>query len=387
MRLFEILPRSGWPLDIAQLSGTVQQAVNGDPGRIRTCNPQSRNLMLYPVELRDRRSLISTGNMKNPLRSQAGSNRNPGWRDQGGRWTVHLGVRPQRDPPAPGPGHRDCFGNFACDFLGCPLGRHQSVTFSRIFVPSRGVRPRPRSSHHDRFGSRRSTLRNAGAWPQSRPRPPTRPSNATISPIPRSSWKPRSRREAGPVAKTTATLKTDADAAFRRNDFRTGLATARPDRRHRARGQRQLAATGAHHLPDPPRQLDRADLPARARLDRRLHRLSARRQRRRGGRCAGRARPRHGRPQAVAAGAGCAADVARHARGRRCPRPVREDCATSTASGCSTTPWIPTAPRRAPASSSPRISPSASTSRPSSRWPAPTSRRCRPKASSFASRG
>jgi alpha-2-macroglobulin len=31
------------------------------------------------------------------------------------------------------------------------------------------------------------------------------------------------RREAGPVAKTTATLKTDADTAFKRNDFRTGL--------------------------------------------------------------------------------------------------------------------------------------------------------------------
>ena len=29
----------------------------GDPGRIRTCNPQSRNLMLYPVELRDRLGL------------------------------------------------------------------------------------------------------------------------------------------------------------------------------------------------------------------------------------------------------------------------------------------------------------------------------------------
>src|SRR5690349_4678102 len=29
--------------------------------------------------------------------------------------------------------------------------------------------------------------------------------------------------EAGPVAKTNATLKTDADAALRRNDFRTGL--------------------------------------------------------------------------------------------------------------------------------------------------------------------
>src|SRR5947199_1608468 len=29
--------------------------------------------------------------------------------------------------------------------------------------------------------------------------------------------------EAGPVAKTNATLRTDADAAFRRNDFRSGL--------------------------------------------------------------------------------------------------------------------------------------------------------------------
>src|SRR6201987_2004963 len=29
--------------------------------------------------------------------------------------------------------------------------------------------------------------------------------------------------EAGPVAKTNASLKTDADTAFRRNDFRTGL--------------------------------------------------------------------------------------------------------------------------------------------------------------------
>src|SRR5436190_10044202 len=31
------------------------------------------------------------------------------------------------------------------------------------------------------------------------------------------------KKEAGAVAKTAATLKTDADAAFRRNDFRTGL--------------------------------------------------------------------------------------------------------------------------------------------------------------------
>ena len=28
--------------------------VIGDPGRIRTCDPQIRNLVLYPAELRDR---------------------------------------------------------------------------------------------------------------------------------------------------------------------------------------------------------------------------------------------------------------------------------------------------------------------------------------------
>lgn len=33
------------------------------------------------------------------------------------------------------------------------------------------------------------------------------------------------KKDAGPIAKTVATLKTDADAAFRRNDARTGLAT------------------------------------------------------------------------------------------------------------------------------------------------------------------
>src|ERR1700716_1983539 len=31
------------------------------------------------------------------------------------------------------------------------------------------------------------------------------------------------RSEAGPVAKSSATLRTDADAAFKRSDFRTGL--------------------------------------------------------------------------------------------------------------------------------------------------------------------
>ena len=55
---------------------------SGDPSRIRTCNPRSRNPLLYPVELWDRPggsrpryspyrlSLSSTANMKNPLPRQ-----------------------------------------------------------------------------------------------------------------------------------------------------------------------------------------------------------------------------------------------------------------------------------------------------------------------------
>src|SRR5205085_8989841 len=60
----------------------------GDPSRIRTCNPRSRNPLLYPVELWDRPggtrpgyplcigfpylALDSTANMKNPLPRQDG---------------------------------------------------------------------------------------------------------------------------------------------------------------------------------------------------------------------------------------------------------------------------------------------------------------------------
>ena len=52
-------------------------------------------------------------------------------------------------------------------------------------------------------------------------------------------------------------------------------ADSRPDRRGRARRQRQLAAAGADRPADPPGQRPRAHAPARARRDRRLHRLSA----------------------------------------------------------------------------------------------------------------
>ena len=54
--------------------------MSGDPSRIRTCNPRSRNPLLYPVELWDRLGgvppslfvlgLSSTAIMKNPLPRQ-----------------------------------------------------------------------------------------------------------------------------------------------------------------------------------------------------------------------------------------------------------------------------------------------------------------------------
>ena len=59
--------------------GRKDEGVAGDPSRIRTCNPRSRNPLLYPVELWDRRftalvasaGLHSIANMKNPLPGQA----------------------------------------------------------------------------------------------------------------------------------------------------------------------------------------------------------------------------------------------------------------------------------------------------------------------------
>ena len=128
--------------------------------------------------------------------------------------------------------------------------------------------------------------------------------------------------EAGPVAKTSATLKTDADAAFRRNDFRSGLqilgqiAAVAPDD---SGNWLRLARVIFQIVP---KNSSEQTFLLGARLDRGLYRLSARRQRRRGGRRARRARPLDVRAQAVAAGAGCFAAVARPARSRRRARPI-----------------------------------------------------------------
>ncbi len=101
-------------------------------------------------------------------------------------------------------------------------------------------------------------------------------------------------------------LRTDADAAFRRNDFRGGLhilgqiaATTPEDGANWLRARQD-------RLPDPLGQLQRTDLPDGARLDRGLYRLSACRQSGRGGRCAGRAGQGDRRAQAVASGASTA---------------------------------------------------------------------------------
>ena len=100
------------------------------------------------------------------------------------------------------------------------------------------------------FAPQRFAQRWRLAWSRRRPR--TRPSNATISPIRRSSWRPRSRAKPGRWPRSNATLKTDADAAFKRSDFRTGLQILGQIAATTPGGQRQLAAAGPHHLPDPP---------------------------------------------------------------------------------------------------------------------------------------
>ena len=216
----------------------------------------------------------------------------------------------------------DCHGYVVCDFFANPFLGHQSVTFSRISVHQAAF-VRPQGVHHDRFGSRRSTLRNAGAWPGFgagggqglQTRRSRRFGDQAGSP---DQERGRSGRQVGG----------ELEDRRRRGVQARGLpgrpANSWTDRRGRARGQRQLAAAVQDHFPDPLRHIQRTDFSARARFHRRLYRLSARRQyRRRGGR-PGRARPCAVRPQAVAAGAGYAAAFARHEGSRGRPRCLRK---------------------------------------------------------------
>ena len=132
---------------------------------------------------------------------------------------------------------------------------------------------------------------------------------------------------------------------------------ARPDRRGCAERERELAAPRPRHHAALVAERARAPRAAGARRDRRLHRLSARRQPQRGGR----------QPQRRSAGAtasaasggprstrcGCRSSCARWPT---CARSTRR-CARITASACSTIRSTRIPPRRAPASSSPRSCP------------------------------
>jgi hypothetical protein len=171
MRRIGFLARSGRPLDTAPLSKTVHHAAGeggfeqsavaapllwrgtrrrlhlsgarraetqakarGGPSRIRTCNPRSRNPLLYPVELWDRWRLCSTGNMKNPLRSQAGSEPKSLKLRQSRMADLWVGSALYATPPGRRRGKGTCSGNAARHFFGRHFSRHQSVTFSRPFI-------------------------------------------------------------------------------------------------------------------------------------------------------------------------------------------------------------------------------------------------------------
>src|SRR6202051_3933685 len=108
------------------------EAATGDPSRIRTCNPRSRNPLLYPVELWDRWRLYTIANMKNPQlrhpRSEPFSlpNRQS---CSGGPFWLWPALTECRPPAAVGATERLTTTNVVCD-LFAPLFRgHQSVPF------------------------------------------------------------------------------------------------------------------------------------------------------------------------------------------------------------------------------------------------------------------
>ena len=90
------------------------------------------------------------------------------------------------------------------------------------------------------------------------PLPPTSRSSATTSPTRRSSSKPRSRPNAGQVAKPPRRCGARPTPPSPAQRFPHRHADPRPDRRGRARRQRQLAAARPRHPADPPDRRPRA---------------------------------------------------------------------------------------------------------------------------------
>src|ERR1700688_1646607 len=101
----------------------------GDPSRIRTCNPRSRNPLLYPVELWDRWRLYIIANMKNPLLRQARPEPfSVSQRQSLKRWTIGFGP-PLTQCCAAAGFRRDSRArpstNDACDFFAPLFHRHE----------------------------------------------------------------------------------------------------------------------------------------------------------------------------------------------------------------------------------------------------------------------
>jgi uncharacterized protein YfaS (alpha-2-macroglobulin family) len=109
----------------------------------------------------------------------------------------------------------------ACDSFAPLFPRHQSVTFSRIFLYEALVSG-PRSSIMIglvRAATLCATLLFGLVTAQAADKAFRRDDLADSA----IKLEAQIKSEAGPIAKTNATLKTDAEAAFRRNDFRTCL--------------------------------------------------------------------------------------------------------------------------------------------------------------------
>src|SRR6202163_763329 len=112
--------------------------------------------------------------------------------------------------------------NVAYDFFATRFHRHQSVTFSRTSVPHAALVRGPRSSIMIglvRAATLCATLALGLVTAQAADKAFKRDDLADSA----VKLAAQIKSEAGPVAKTNATLKTDADAAFKRSDFRTGL--------------------------------------------------------------------------------------------------------------------------------------------------------------------
>jgi hypothetical protein len=120
-----------------EVCGRWRKEPSGDPSRIRTCNPRSRNPLLYPVELWDRWRLHSTANMKNPLCRQVHSEpfsaiRRPS--EAVDRCIRSTRIAMMSAAAARWPGIRVRHRYAARDFLPIPFRSHQSVTFWRTFI-------------------------------------------------------------------------------------------------------------------------------------------------------------------------------------------------------------------------------------------------------------